>query len=162
MIGDDQAGGAATAATRVASYTGVTIKVQFVAGPDTFTMEQLSGGQKTMVALCLIFAIQRCDPAPFYIFDEIDANLDAAHRASLARMIERQAADWVDENGDERPGTQFITTTFRPELIHTGDKFYGVTHRGKASTIKKIDKNEALRIITEDQNRLAQHATTAN
>jgi len=150
--------GSGTAASRIATYQGISIKVQFVGGADTYTMQQLSGGQKTMVALCLIFAIQRCDPAPFYIFDEIDANLDAAHRASLAKMIERQAAE-VDENGEERPPTQFVTTTFRPELIHTGDKFYGVTHRNKASTIKTIGKTEALRIITEDQSRSRQHAS---
>jgi hypothetical protein len=35
-------------------------------------MNQLSGGQKSLVALGLIFAIQKCDPAPFYLFDEID------------------------------------------------------------------------------------------
>jgi len=35
-------------------------------------MNQLSGGQKSLVALALIFAIQKCDPAPFYLFDEID------------------------------------------------------------------------------------------
>ena len=35
-------------------------------------MTQLSGGQKSLVALALIFAIQKCDPAPFYLFDEID------------------------------------------------------------------------------------------
>ncbi len=40
------------------------------------SMKQLSGGQKTLAALALIFAIQRCDPAPFYLFDEIDAALD--------------------------------------------------------------------------------------
>ena len=51
----------------------------------------------------------------------------------------------------------FITTTFRPELIHTGDKFYGVTHRNKVSTIKTIEKKEALRIIAEDKSRSAQH-----
>jgi hypothetical protein len=43
-------------------------------------MKQLSGGQKTLVALALIFAIQRCDPAPFYLFDEIDAALDPQYR----------------------------------------------------------------------------------
>lgn len=43
---------------------------------ETVAMKQLSGGQKTVVALALIFAIQRCDPAPFYLFDEIDAALD--------------------------------------------------------------------------------------
>lgn len=147
----------ATAASRLATYHGISIRVQFAGGADTQTMQQLSGGQKTMVALCLIFAIQRCDPAPFYIFDEIDANLDAAHRASLAQMIERQAGAINADTGEAEP-TQFITTTFRPELIHAGDQFYGVTHRNKASTIKTISKAEALRIITEDQSRIRQHA----
>ncbi len=49
-------------------------QVSFGAG-ETMSMKQLSGGQKTLVALALIFAIQRCDPAPFYLFDEIDAAL---------------------------------------------------------------------------------------
>lgn len=43
-----------------------------MAAGETFLMSQLSGGQKAVVALALIFAIQRCDPAPFYLFDEID------------------------------------------------------------------------------------------
>ena len=152
----ETAAAGATAATRVAQYSGVKVQVSFTGGGKTLTMEELSGGQKTMAALCLIFAIQRCDPAPFYIFDEVDANLDATHRASLAHMIAKQSAD-VDENGDERPPTQFITTTFRPELIHAGDQFYGVSHRGKASTVKTISKEEALRIISETASRSKQH-----
>ena len=48
-------------------------------------MKQLSGGQKTLVALALIFAIQRCDPAPFYLFDEIDAALDPQYRRTSYR-----------------------------------------------------------------------------
>lgn len=47
-------------------------------------MNQLSGGQKTLVALTLIFAIQKCDPAPFYLFDEIDQALDPQYRKSVA------------------------------------------------------------------------------
>jgi structural maintenance of chromosome 3 (chondroitin sulfate proteoglycan 6) len=47
-------------------------------------IQQLSGGQKALVALALVFSIQRCDPAPFYLFDEIDANLDAQYRTSVA------------------------------------------------------------------------------
>src|SRR5438876_11661671 len=43
---------------------------------DERNISQLSGGQQSVVSLGLIFAIQRCDPAPFYIFHEIDAALD--------------------------------------------------------------------------------------
>lgn len=51
-------------------------------------MKQLSGGQKTVVALTLIFAIQRCDPAPFYLFDEIDAALDPQYRTAVGSILE--------------------------------------------------------------------------
>jgi structural maintenance of chromosome 3 (chondroitin sulfate proteoglycan 6) len=47
-------------------------------------MQQLSGGQKSLVALAFIFAIQKCDPAPFYLFDEIDQALDPQHRKAVA------------------------------------------------------------------------------
>jgi len=67
---------------RVDQYTGVTIKVSFSGSRDM--TEQLSGGQKTLVTLALIFAIQMCDPAPFYLFDEIDANLDPVYRTAVA------------------------------------------------------------------------------
>lgn len=50
-------------------------------------MKQLSGGQKTVVALTLIFAIQRCDPAPFYLFDEIDAALDPQYRTAVGSIL---------------------------------------------------------------------------
>lgn len=41
-------------------------------GTEVMNMAELSGGQKALVALAIIFAIQRADPAPFYLFDEID------------------------------------------------------------------------------------------
>lgn len=55
-------------------FTGVQIRVSFVGKNhgEMREMNQLSGGQKSLVALALIFAIQKCDPAPFYLFDEID------------------------------------------------------------------------------------------
>jgi structural maintenance of chromosome 3 (chondroitin sulfate proteoglycan 6) len=79
------AGNAAGEGTAVDQYVGVAIEVCF----DSRTgraqpLQALSGGQKTLVALALIFAIQRCDPAPFYLFDEIDAHLDREYRASVA------------------------------------------------------------------------------
>lgn len=68
-----------------------SVKVSFSGSGETYLMQQLSGGQQTIVALALIFSIQRCDPFPFYLFDEIDSNLDAAHRTSVAQLIQRQA-----------------------------------------------------------------------
>lgn len=53
---------------------GIGIRVSFLSASEAEMreMNQLSGGQKSLVALALIFAIQKCDPAPFYLFDEID------------------------------------------------------------------------------------------
>ncbi|XP_027187788.1 structural maintenance of chromosomes protein 3 isoform X2 [Cicer arietinum] len=68
---------------RVEKYIGVKVKVSFTGQGETQSMKQLSGGQKTVVALTLIFAIQRCDPAPFYLFDEIDAALDPQYRTAV-------------------------------------------------------------------------------
>ncbi|CAI2172186.1 19502_t:CDS:10 [Funneliformis geosporum] len=125
----------------VDSYTGVAIKVSFNSKTDEgLRMQQLSGGQKSLVALTLIFAIQQCDPAPFYLFDEIDAALDAQYRTAVASMIHE-----LCENG------QFITTTFRPEMLANADKFYGVTFSNKVSRISAISKDDALNFITQEQ-----------
>jgi structural maintenance of chromosome 3 (chondroitin sulfate proteoglycan 6) len=90
------------------------------------SMKQLSGGQKTLVALALIFAIQGCDPAPFYLFDEIDAALDPQYRTTVAAMLARQA-------NREREPAQFIVTTFHPQIVGVADKIYGVSHTNRLS-----------------------------
>jgi structural maintenance of chromosome 3 (chondroitin sulfate proteoglycan 6) len=123
-------------------YVGVKVKVSFTGQGETQSMKQLSGGQKTVVALTLIFAIQRCDPAPFYLFDEIDAALDPQYRTAVGNMIKRQA---------DAASTQFITTTFRPELVKVADRVYGVTHKSRVSRVDVITREEALYFIDHDQ-----------
>ena len=56
-------------------------------------MSQLSGGQKSVVALAFILALQKCDPAPFYLFDEVDAALDPDYREAVATIIQVQTFD---------------------------------------------------------------------
>jgi structural maintenance of chromosome 3 (chondroitin sulfate proteoglycan 6) len=70
-------------------YVGVRVKVAF-GNHEPMTMRQLSGGQKTLVSLALIFAIQRTDPAPFYLLDEVDAALDPQYRQTVAAMLQDQ------------------------------------------------------------------------
>nr|XP_016456094.1 PREDICTED: structural maintenance of chromosomes protein 3-like [Nicotiana tabacum] len=127
---------------RVEKYIGVKVKVSFTGQGETQSMKQLSGGQKTVVALALIFAIQRCDPAPFYLFDEIDAALDPQYRTAVGNMV-RDLAD--------RGSTQFITTTFRPELVKVADKIYGVIHKNRVSRVNVISRDDALDFIEHDQ-----------
>ncbi|TPX59672.1 hypothetical protein PhCBS80983_g02285 [Powellomyces hirtus] len=126
-------------------YTGISIALTFdstqASSSAPLRMPQLSGGQKSLVALALIFAIQRCDPAPFYLFDEIDAALDAQYRTAVAAMIHSLA-----------PTAQFITTTFRPELLQHADKFYGVTFVNKVSRVQAISKEDAKRFVDETAN----------
>ncbi|KAK9175364.1 hypothetical protein WN944_027370 [Citrus x changshan-huyou] len=75
---------------RVEKY--IRVKVSFTGQGETQSMKQLSGGQKTVVALTLIFAIQRCDPSPFYLFDEIDEALDPQYRTAVGSILSMQFA----------------------------------------------------------------------
>lgn len=123
------------------NFTGIGIKISFNdSDAEMREMNQLSGGQKSLVALALIFAIQKCDPAPFYLFDEIDQALDAQHRKAVADMIHELSSE-----------AQFITTTFRPELLEHAHKFYGVKFRNKVSHIECVTREEARDFVEDDQ-----------
>lgn len=117
----------------ISTFRGVQVSVSFTGSGQHYQMQQLSGGQKAVVALALIFAIQRCDPAPFYLFDEIDQALDANYRTAIARLIQKQA------NSESAPA-QFITTTFRPELVMAADKCFGIALMNKVSNIYPLEK----------------------
>lgn len=122
-------------------YTGIGVRVAFTESDSEMReMNQLSGGQKSLVALGLIFAIQKCDPAPFYLFDEIDQALDAQHRKAVANMIHELSKE-----------AQFITTTFRPELLEHASKFYGVKFRNKVSHVECVSREVAKDFVEDDQ-----------
>ncbi|GJR82974.1 structural maintenance of chromosomes protein 3 [Tanacetum coccineum] len=127
---------------RVEKYVGVKVKVSFTGQGETQSMKQLSGDQKTVVALALIFSIQRCDPTPFYLFDEIDTALKPQYRTIVGSMVRGLA---------NMTSTQFITTTFRPELVKVADKIYGVTHKNCVSHVNVVTMEEALDFIEHDQ-----------
>jgi structural maintenance of chromosome 3 (chondroitin sulfate proteoglycan 6) len=122
---------------------GVKVEVSFTGQSTSFlSMAQLSGGQKTVVAISMIFAIQRLEPAPFYLFDEIDAALDTQYRSAVARLIARDAKN-----------AQMVITTFRPEVIDVAHRFYRVYQKNRVSRIECVPREEAKRVI-EEQTRL--------
>jgi structural maintenance of chromosome 3 (chondroitin sulfate proteoglycan 6) len=110
-----------------------------------------------LCALALVFAIQQCDPAPFYLFDEIDANLDAQYRTAVAEMLRSISEQQSSLNDDAAAGEggnasgmsgQFICTTFRPEMVLVADKCYGVMFGGnKTSSIDVVSREKALEFV---------------
>ncbi|KAK5627765.1 hypothetical protein RRF57_003480 [Xylaria bambusicola] len=124
----------------VENYTGVGISVSFNSkvADEQQRIQQLSGGQKSLCALCLIFALQQTESSPMVIFDEVDANLDAQYRTAVAGLL---------QSISDTAGTQFICTTFRPEIVHVADKCYGVLFRNKNSTINCVSTEQALDFV---------------
>ncbi|KAK4703751.1 structural maintenance of chromosome 3 (chondroitin sulfate proteoglycan 6), partial [Phenoliferia sp. Uapishka_3] len=121
----------------VENYTGVAIRVSFQSkSNEGHKIQQLSGGQKALVALALIFAIQKCDPAPFYLFDEVDSALDSQIRERVAGGPFFRFASFcgplltfffLSAMISELSQTgQYICTTFRPELIPHAESYFGV------------------------------------
>ncbi|MFP4590478.1 MAG: chromosome segregation protein SMC [Halobacteriales archaeon] len=80
------------------------------------SLEQLSGGEKSLTALSLIFAIQRYRPAPFYALDEIDAFLDAANLDRIGDLLEAHRDDG-----------QFIVISHHADLLERADHVIGVS-----------------------------------
>lgn len=75
-------------------------------GKNFVETEQLSGGEKTMAALALLFSIHSFHPAPFFVLDEVDAALDATNVSKLARYIRHQA----------EKGVQFLIISLKSSL----------------------------------------------
>ena len=89
--------------------------MSFDGGEEMSELNQLSGGQKSIVALAYMFALQKTDPSPIYIFDEIDAHLDTNSRKRIAQWF---LSSKTTQNED-RPAPQYITTTFRQGMCYT-------------------------------------------
>ncbi len=79
-------------------------------------MEHLSGGEKTMAALALLFAIHSYQPSPFFVLDEVDAALDNANVEKIKKYIREHAG----------PGMQFIVISLKAALFQDSETLIGV------------------------------------
>ena len=94
-------------------------KIEILAQPKgkrPLTINQLSGGEKTLTAISLLFAIYLLKPAPFCIFDEVDAPLDDANIDKFNNIVKKFSGD-----------SQFIVVTHNKRTMASTDVIYGIT-----------------------------------
>ena len=99
---------------------GLIIKAQ-PRGKKMQRLEAMSGGEKSLTALSFLFALQQCNPAPFYAFDEVDSALDGVNVDRLAEKIQSNAKD-----------TQFLVVSHRRPMLEKSDRAIGVSLNKKA------------------------------
>ena len=102
-------------------------------GKDVQYLEAMSGGEKTLAALSLIFAIQEYKPSPFYYFDEVDAHLDEANARKVGELIKEKSKE-----------AQFIVVTLREVLASFADRLIGVSARGGVSRVFPVENLSAV------------------
>ncbi|GAW79759.1 chromosome associated protein [Plasmodium gonderi] len=123
----------------VDKITGISINI--TSNEDekmSYTIQELSGGERSIVAICLFLCLNKIDNFSFFFFDEIDAALDTIHRDNLSILLRELA----------QRGTQFIITTFRKELLEYCENMYIVKIVDRESYITKGTKKEAYEIIS--------------
>ncbi|HRI79559.1 MAG TPA: AAA family ATPase, partial [Cyclobacteriaceae bacterium] len=101
-------------------------------GKRPLTINQLSGGEKTLTATALLFSMYLLKPAPFCIFDEVDAPLDDANIDKFNNIIRSFSKD-----------SQFIIVTHNKRTMTTTDVIYGITMVEKGiSRVVPVDLRE--------------------
>ncbi|MCK5881369.1 MAG: chromosome segregation protein SMC, partial [Sinobacterium sp.] len=112
--------------------TGVAIMAQ-PPGKKNSTIHLLSGGEKALTAIALVFSIFKLNPAPFCILDEVDAPLDDANVGRYARMVKEMSSQ-----------VQFIYITHNKIAMEMADQLLGVTmHEPGCSRVVSVDVEEA-------------------
>ena len=111
--------------------TGIKINAQ-PPGKKLQNMMQLSGGEKSLSAIALLFAIQSLKPSPFCLLDEIEAALDDSNVKRYAKYLSKLTKD-----------TQFIVITHRKGTMEAADILYGITMQEKGvSTLVSVNMIE--------------------
>jgi len=116
--------------------TGITI-IARPPGKKNATIHLLSGGEKSLTAIALVFAIFELNPAPFCMLDEVDAPLDDANVARFANMVKEMSEH-----------VQFIYITHNKVSMEKADQLMGVTmHELGVSRLVSVDVDEAVAMV---------------
>ena len=111
----------------------------------------LSGGEKSMAALALIFAIQDYEPSPFYYFDEVDQNLDPFNSEKIAALCRMRSGM-----------AQFIMVTLRKVSLTLADHHIGITHAGDGCSQRITDFDRAAALDLSEEIEAEERARAAS
>ncbi len=116
--------------------TGIIVKAQ-PPGKRNSTIHLLSGGEKTLTAISLMFAMFQLNPAPFCVLDEVDAPLDDLNVGRFCNLVKEMSKD-----------TQFLIISHNKVTIGTADHLMGVTMQEPGvSRIVSVDIQEAVAMV---------------
>ena len=106
-------------------------------GKSAKALSLLSGGEKALTAISLLFAIFHFKPSPFCVLDEVDAPLDESNVGRFAAMVQKMKAD-----------TQFIVITHQKPTMVAADTLYGVTmEEAGCSRLVSVQLREAESLV---------------
>ncbi len=103
--------------------SGISYLIQF---PNKQKREStsISGGEKTLAAIVFVLALQKLKPSPFYLFDEVDAHLDAPNAKRLANILEERSKE-----------SQFIMVSLKDSVVQKAKLIYGVFPKNGVSNV---------------------------
>ncbi len=110
---------------------GMDMVVKFLDKPPIL-ISGASSGERSVSAVAFLFALQDLMPASFYLFDEVDAHLDAFHVARLGELLAEESAK-----------SQFLVITLKPEMASKATRLYGVYERNGVSHVVSTTFKEA-------------------
>ena len=120
--------------------TGIDIDVQ-PPGKTVQNIRLFSGGEKSLIAICVLFSILKARTMPLCIFDEVEAALDQANVERFAKYISKFRGE-----------SQFIVVTHRPGTMAQCDALYGVTmQQNGVSQLLKVKLQDAIHMIDKEE-----------
>ena len=103
--------------------SGISYLIQFPNKPKRESTS-ISGGEKTLAAIVFVLALQKLKPSPFYLFDEVDAHLDAPNAERLSNILEERSKE-----------SQFIMVSLKDSVIQKAKLIYGVFPKNGVSHV---------------------------
>jgi len=114
--------------------SGLNYIIQFPNKPKRESTS-ISGGEKSLAAIVFVLALQRLNPSPFYLFDEVDAALDAPNAEKLSNIIK-----------DRSEGSQFLMVSLKDSVVEKAKLIYGVFPKAGVSNVVKYKDKRMLNL----------------